>query len=325
LNKIKYINLYNAKNYDASSIFIFGNFILNQKEHFETPFTAIPTYCDTNKSPLKCESNNYIIVKYKETVNYTSGFIIENCESRNGISYIINKDSIIGAFANNEIGGDFPFNPDIRRNQEIVVNIGMTKTTDPFIIEANSTIEIHFTEPINTLENFFNCDLDKNSQSINYVDLSHFDSSFVEDTDGMFNGCDNLEYLDISNFNINVNSLSLNFDKIKYISLNNLTNQNLITYLQNSNLKNKNNLLVCQNSQIIPNQKAIENCIDFNENPLKSDSDNYITVQFNEYTTYDSGFKIESCTSRNDIRYISQIFQQLSFLNKDTPVQKFFN
>ena len=62
MNKIKYINLYNAKNYDASSIFIFGNFILNQKEHFETPFIAIPTYCDTNKSPLKCESNNYIIV-----------------------------------------------------------------------------------------------------------------------------------------------------------------------------------------------------------------------------------------------------------------------
>ena len=40
---------------------------------------------------------------------------------------------------------------------------------------------------------------------------------------------------------------------------------------------------------------------------MKSDSDNYITVQFNEYTTYDSGFKIESCTSRNDIRYIDSL------------------
>ena len=70
----------------------------------------------------------------------------------------------------------------------------------------------------------------------------------------------------------------------------------LITYLQNSNLNCKKNLLVCQNSQIIENQNTIY--IYFNENPLKSDSDNYITVQFNENTEYDSCSKIESCTSR---------------------------
>ena len=69
-------------------------------------------------------------------------------------------------------------------------------------------------------------------------------------------------------------------------------------------MNSKNNLLVCQNIPIINNQNAIYNCIDFNENPLKIDSDNYITVKYNKTTKYDSGFKIDSCTSRKDISYI---------------------
>ena len=92
-NKIKYINLYNARNYESNVVIVSeSNFILIQKENFYIPDGAIPTYCDTNKSLLKCESDNYITVKYKESVIYESGFIIKNCESRKGISYIIYKD-----------------------------------------------------------------------------------------------------------------------------------------------------------------------------------------------------------------------------------------
>ena len=89
---LKYLDLYNTKNYDFFNfLFFMGEtiFILNQKEKIITPPGAILTYCDTSKSPLKCESNNYIIVKYKDNVDYTSGFINDNCDSRNGVSYLI--------------------------------------------------------------------------------------------------------------------------------------------------------------------------------------------------------------------------------------------
>ena len=103
--------------------------------------------------------------------------------------------------------------------------------TEPFIIEANDTIEIHFSEPISSLQNFFNGELDIYSQSIIYIDLSHFNSSLVENIDQMLYKYDNLEYLDISNFNPNVDNLTLYIDNIKYINLNNLTTQKLIKYI----------------------------------------------------------------------------------------------
>ena len=143
---IKYLNLYNAKNYDSLLYYITINngdkYILNQKENIHRPENAILINFDTNNKPIKYESNNYIIIKFKDTVNYTSGFINEDCTSRNKISHIIYQDSIFGAY-----------------------------NTRPLIFEANNQIEIHFPEPIDSLENIFNCELDINSKSINYVDF----------------------------------------------------------------------------------------------------------------------------------------------------------
>ena len=48
-----------------------------------------------NKILLKYESNNYTMVKYKETVNYNSIFFNDNIVIRIGINYIIYRDSLL--------------------------------------------------------------------------------------------------------------------------------------------------------------------------------------------------------------------------------------
>ena len=294
---IKYLNLYNAKNYDSLLYYITINngdkYILNQKENIHRPENAILINFDTNNKPIKYESNNYIIIKFKDTVNYTSGFINEDCTSRNKISHIIYQDSIFGAY-----------------------------NTGPLIFEANNQIEIHFPEPIDSLENIFNCELDINSKSINYVDFSNFNSSLVNNINNMLHNCPSIEYLDISNFDpININnadSMFDNFENIKYINLNNMTNDYIISRIKSSNLKNKNDLIVCQNNNkpIIDNVNAIYDCLYFEENSLKSDSNNYITVKYNNESKYTSGFKLDNIKTRKEINYI--IYQDSIFIN-DNP------
>ena len=89
--------------------------------------------CDFNLKLKKCHSNNYIIVKYNDDIEYTSGFInvyfpLNNAPipqpGRNGISYIINGNSIY------------------RRDERLK-------------IAKNNSIEIHLFHNITTLENFF--------------------------------------------------------------------------------------------------------------------------------------------------------------------------
>ena len=201
MNNIKYINIYNIQNEKLKQA-INSNFntknelVICQSENILNNTNAIYACCDFTKSPLKCDSNNYMIVKYNDTVNYTYGFINGNCPSRNQISYIINKDFLF-------------------------------KITKPLLIEANNTIEIHFSENITSLENFFNGKFDEYSQSIINVDLSHlntslitstskmflqctsmkeinfinFDTSSIESMSEMFSGCNSLEYINLSNFN----------------------------------------------------------------------------------------------------------------------------
>ena len=201
MNNIKYINIYNIQNGKLKQA-INSNFntknelVICQSENILNNINAIYACCDFTKSPLKCDSNNYMIVKYNDTVNYTYGFINGNCPSRNQISYIINKDFLL-------------------------------KITEPLLIEANNTIEIHFSENITSLENFFNGKFDEYSQSIINVDLYHlntslitstskmflqctsikeinfinFDTSSIESMSEMFSGCNSLEYINLSNFN----------------------------------------------------------------------------------------------------------------------------
>ena len=237
MNNIKYINIYNIQNEELkkeiNSTFNTKNeLVICQSENILNNINAIYACCDFTKSPLKCDSNNYMIVKYKDTVNYTFGFINDNCTSRNQISYIINKD--------------------------LLFNI-----TEPLLIEANNTIEIHFSENITSLENFFNGKFDEYSQSIINVDLSHlntslitstskmflqctsikeinfinFDTSSIESMSEMFSGCNSLEYINLSHFNTElVKNMSGMFSGCNLITSLNLSSFNTLNTIDMSEM-----------------------------------------------------------------------------------------
>ena len=51
-----------------------------------------------------------------------------------------------------------------------------------FKIKANKQLKILFSEPIESLESFFDNTYDSNCEKISYIDLSHFDSSALKNT-----------------------------------------------------------------------------------------------------------------------------------------------
>ena len=71
---------------------------------------------------------------------------------------------------------------------------------ESFTIKGGSKLEIHFSYPIQNLNNFFNHDYD--SSEIISIDLSHFDFSEVKYINSMFYKCSKLQVLDMSNINL---------------------------------------------------------------------------------------------------------------------------
>ena len=118
-------------------------------------------------------SNNYIIIKYSNTMDtqvYENGFSIDEIPSRKGVNYIIKGNS-------------------------------RYKSDEPLTIEPNDSIEIQFYDDITSLENFFDSLEDYICTNIISIDLSHFNSSLVENTTQMFIDCFNLEKINFTNFN----------------------------------------------------------------------------------------------------------------------------
>ena len=183
----------------------------------------VPKYTKMNHVKRKLEENdNYIIVKYgTETTYGADKFKNEYRQSVDHIKYNGEK-------------------------------VDLTKD---FTIKANTTIEIYFSETtITSLNSFFATydSADPNAINITYINLSHFDSSSVTDTnymffkcssleeinfnnfntskvtgmERMFMECSNLKSLDLSNFNTsnvkNMQGMFLNAKKIKYIDLSHL-------------------------------------------------------------------------------------------------------
>ena len=116
------------------------------------------------------ESDNYIIIQHGEEVKYDVDFLLENY--RGFIKKIQNGDETI----------DDPSNS--------------------FTVEANTKLEVHFKEPLTTLDYFFNAYYDEsgNFEKIISVDFSHFDSSSVTNMKYMFQACESLQSVDFSNF-----------------------------------------------------------------------------------------------------------------------------
>ena len=233
LLSIKYINIYNITNGVLINE-IKKNEYLNkdditvcQKEQIITNPNAIYTCYN---------STNYIIIKYKESMNYS--LFNDNCPERNKISYINNQGSIL-------------------------------KVNDIILIKENKPIKIYFNNPIESLENFFNGDIDSNSKKIIYIDFTHFDSSLIKNTKNMINGCDSLEYLDISFFDFsnvnleNINHIFSGLNSIKYINISNVSNSDILKaeISENSDLNSVKNLTICQTDYIINNINAIYVCL----------------------------------------------------------------
>ena len=131
----------------------------------------VPKYTKINHIQRKLEENdNYIIVKYGTNTTYEANKFKN--QYRQKIQYIKYKDEIVNL-------------------------------TKQFTIEANTNIEIYFSEPITSLNCFFSGfeEDDPLAQKIKLIDLSHFDSSSVNDTQYMFYQCSSLEEITFNNFN----------------------------------------------------------------------------------------------------------------------------
>jgi len=181
---------------------------------------------------------------------------------------------------------------------------------ESLIIEANHTIEIHFINIIKSLKNFFNSKLDTYSTNINYIDLSHFNSSSITNIDNMLSKCTSLNSLDISNFYFgkiessdSFSSLLADLTNIKCINLSNVENYDTLKGLikENSNLNTKNDLTICQNEEIINNENATYIC----QYPYHN-STNYIIIYYGNDVVYENGFifndKEDSNKYRKDYR-----------------------
>ena len=105
--------------------------------------------------PAAVTYENYLIVYYGQDVEYSSGY---SNEFRNSIVYILNGEE--------------------------------NKTrTDSLSIKANSPIQIYFSKPLTTLENFFDAFYDEKVEYIISADLSHTDMTGIISLAYMFSGC----------------------------------------------------------------------------------------------------------------------------------------
>ena len=205
-----------------------------------------------NDCSIFTQTGNYIIVKYVNETTYGANEFT-NIESRKQIQYIKYKNNIVD-----------------------------TKTE--FTIEANTTIEIYFSEHITSLDSFFSSSNDSKAINIAYIDLSHFDSSSVNNIKYIFSGCTSLEYLDISNFNtLQVTEYVNMFEDVnslKYINLYNAQIKDEIKGVIKEIIKDST--IMCQKDdfKIGEDITYIKACCEYNDNILKCSSENYIKMVF---------------------------------------------
>ena len=172
MKEINYLEIKGLKVNDKINDELKGEYGLNDKDNLivckNEENLSIEKYhsscCNYDIELKKCQ--NYIICKYNVTVEYKNGFQNKN---RQNISFIKNGNSIVGP-------------------------------NEKLIIEANTSIEIYFSIPINNMNSFFSGVDDSNVQDITSIDFSHFDSSSVNFTWGLFYQCYSLEEINFGKF-----------------------------------------------------------------------------------------------------------------------------
>ena len=163
VTSLEYININNTVSSSKLAVAIKSafnskdNLVVCQKNSIITYLNAIYACCNYISSD--CKFQNYITVKYKESVQYINGFQIS---PRSNIEFIEYQ------------------NVKYRYNQQISIN-------------ANTEIKIYLSTNIASLESFFDSSIDSNTEKIISIDLSNFDSSEIINMNKMFNGCSQLQ------------------------------------------------------------------------------------------------------------------------------------
>ena len=321
LNKLEFINIYKAKNYDVNDInYISRDLYICQKEK-NIQNLNIENKCGYyNIDKRKFDSTNLIIIYFNKNVEYKSGFI-NGIESRNTIDFLVNDDKI-----------------DIN---------------EPLSIHKGKKIEIYVNKETISLKSFFDSDLDPNMLYLKSIDFTFFDSSKITNMENLFKGCSELEEIDFTNFNTSlVSSMGLMFSgcsklkeldisffdtsslidmhdmfygckQLKVIDLYGINMKKVITafniFKNNGNLKyinllnvkdsyinitesminRKDDLIVCQNDNIIINTKATYKCCYYNTENGKCESDHYMILFYKNEVLYKSGFSFGTNNNAN--------------------------
>ena len=223
VNKLKYINIENMyKSHTSPSDdspcndvtdcvwpLSFDNHLIvcqSESRKFILDSNIFELCCTFNAEIGTCELDNYITVYYKEACTYPNGF---------------------NSFTNN-----------FRYQQIKFINYNNSTLSDisELNILANSKIDIEMNSETDNLAYFFRIEeggdtYDQNMLKVISIDLSHFDSSSINDMKYCFYGCKALEYVDFTNFKTeNVESISFMFQNcisLKSLDLSSFNTENM--------------------------------------------------------------------------------------------------
>jgi surface protein len=235
---LRYLNLYNAKDFKVDDqLNKMDNLIVCKQEAILNNEKITRKCCYFDISTDECISSNYILITYGKNTIYENGFGYntvgsgwggpEDFRGKSDSYFIINRD----------------------------YNKKLNKESKLYII-AGKQLGIYFLSNFMTMERYFDSSYDPNVKNITSIDLSHFnstnvnnmkclfrgcellqsintintaedsiyfDTSLVENMDSMFEGCSSLESVDLSGFNTslvtNMNSFFMKCSKLKILDL----------------------------------------------------------------------------------------------------------
>ena len=204
LVNLNYINLYNVKNadikFEENELYNINDLIVCQKTYAKIiksdKIIEKCCYYNFSESEDKCFYTNYIIIYYGIQAEYKNGFIKDGRgeEFRSGIEFMISRSH------------------NLKRSN-----------SDKLIIPPGIKLEIYFSTPLTSLENYFNSDFDVNANKIVSIDFSHFDAKDVQNMESMLSGCISLESVNFDNFNtskvVNMKKMFYGCNKIESIDL----------------------------------------------------------------------------------------------------------
>ena len=174
VNNLKYLGIDHVEDANkiitGSSLNSINDLIVCQSEKLIENPTARNICCTYDLEKELCISDNYVIVNFNETSDFTyeSGFKKGN-EFRKIVSFIM-KDNVM-------------FGPEQKLE-----------------IKSNSKIELYIFNYTTSLEKLFSKEIDDKVEYIKWIDFSNYKTSLITNMNSMFYGCSSLKFLSLSNF-----------------------------------------------------------------------------------------------------------------------------